>query len=93
MASSSKFSVHTSLSPLLCIQEFENSVDSCYESEVYSYEEKDCTQITGQPEETIGKDCTQISQEPEETIGLEERKEGKVELAVYRQDIISVAIL
>ena len=90
LASSSKFSVRTSLSPLLSIQKFENSVDSCHESEVHSYEKKGCTQISGQPEETIGKDCTQISQEPEETIDAEERKEGKVELAVCRQDTVSV---
>ncbi|XP_057540616.1 ABC transporter C family member 13 isoform X3 [Amaranthus tricolor] len=69
LSSCSEYSAHTALSPLLVLNQVK-SVESCLETESSSCEEKE---------------CIQIFEETEETIELEERKEGKVELSVYRE--------
>ncbi|KAL2936589.1 ABC transporter C family member 13 [Bienertia sinuspersici] len=69
LALSAEFSAHTAGSSLLPINSQEKSVDSSYEVGVNSCEAKDI----------------QICREAEETVDLEERKEGKVELSVYRK--------
>lgn len=70
LSSCSEYSAHTALSPLLVLNQVK-SVESCLETESSSSQEKE---------------CIQIFEETEETIDLEERKEGKVELSVYRSE-------
>lgn len=69
LASYSEFSAHTALSPSLPVQNQKNSIEFSCEAE-----DRSCQ----------GNECIQISEEAEEILELEERKEGKVELFVYR---------
>ncbi|XP_057248104.1 ABC transporter C family member 13 isoform X2 [Beta vulgaris subsp. vulgaris] len=70
LTSYSEFSAHTALSPSLPVQNQKNSVEFSCEAE-----DRSCQ----------GNECIQISEEAEEILELEERKEGKVELFVYRK--------
>lgn len=69
LASCSEFVAHSTLSPLLAIQNQDKSIESCSEVKYSSSQ---------------GKECYHTSGEVVETVELEERKEGKVELVVYR---------